>query len=396
MDNNNNDEVVIIGAGICGLATALALYRKGIKSVVMERSESLRNTTGTSIITWQNGWRALEQLGVAETLRRTAVPIQTEQVVWLNEGKQEESPVNHEFRGLLRKDLINSLYNALPPDTVKFGCQLESIKMDLDTNKPVIRFINGTSITPKVVIGCEGGNSIVANFLNVKPTKLTSLCVVRGLTNYPNGHSFDRKFTRFHKNNIIVGRYQRDDNMVFWFCVHPYIPKDRRNWDDPEVIRRSTMKLLNDFPPEVQSMIEKAESNSLSYIRIRYRTPWDLFMGTFSKGTVTVAGDAMHIMGPFMGQGGSAGLEDTVVLARNMARLGLNGERKITVQGVEEAFKIYVKERRMRVVQLSLQTYLTGLIFGASSSTTKVLYFVLLSVLFRNSNGHIDYDCGVL
>ncbi|MFS7965366.1 putative 3-hydroxybenzoate 6-monooxygenase [Helianthus anomalus] len=69
----DDDEVVIIGAGICGLATALALHRKGIKSVVMERSESLRNVTGAAIGIQPNGWRALDQLGVSENLRNTAV-----------------------------------------------------------------------------------------------------------------------------------------------------------------------------------------------------------------------------------------------------------------------------------------------------------------------------------
>ena len=70
-----DDEVVIIGAGICGLATALALHRKGIKSVVLEKSDNVRNITGAAIGIWKNGWRALDQLGVADTLRRTAAAI---------------------------------------------------------------------------------------------------------------------------------------------------------------------------------------------------------------------------------------------------------------------------------------------------------------------------------
>lgn len=70
------EEVVIIGAGICGLATAIALHKKGVKSIVMERSESLRNITGAAITILPNGWRALNQLGVAETLRHTAIPLQ--------------------------------------------------------------------------------------------------------------------------------------------------------------------------------------------------------------------------------------------------------------------------------------------------------------------------------
>ncbi|KAL7617392.1 monooxygenase 1 [Lactuca sativa] len=381
-------EVVIIGAGICGLATAVALQKKEIKSVVMERSEALRNITGAAIGIRQNGWRALDQLGVADVLRRTGINIKRERIVGLDGGKQQEMPMNGETRCLRRKDLIDTLYAALPPTSVKFGCELESIKLDPNTTKPVLQFIDGSSITPKVVIGCEGGKSIVANFLNLKPTKMFPLCGVRGLSNYPNGHPFDQEFARFRKDNNLVGRIPMDNNLVYWFCAHPYFPKDDRIWEDPEAIRQSTLALLSDYPQEVKEMIEIADANSLSFTHLRYRAPWDLVRGTFCKGRVTVAGDAMHVMGPFLGQGGSAGLEDAVVLARNLAEKGLDN--------AEEAFNLYVKERRMRVVRLSLQTYFTGMLLGASSRLKQFMYVVLLSLIFRNSSGHVDYDCGGL
>lgn len=158
-----------------------------------------------------------------------------------------------EIRCLRRKDLIDTLYAALPPATVKFGCELESIKLDPNTSKPVLQFIDGTSIIPKVltwlsyngisesilvlhlcvwfnkqvVIGCEGGKSIVANFLDLKPTKMFPLCGVRGLSNYPNGHTFDQEFARFRKDNNLVGRIPIDNNLVYWFCARPYVPRGR-------------------------------------------------------------------------------------------------------------------------------------------------------------------------
>ncbi|KAL7258149.1 hypothetical protein ACSBR1_004299 [Camellia fascicularis] len=49
--------------------------RKGIKSVVLERSEIVR-ATGAAIIIQANGWCALDQLGVSSKLRHTTVPIQ--------------------------------------------------------------------------------------------------------------------------------------------------------------------------------------------------------------------------------------------------------------------------------------------------------------------------------
>ncbi|PON79891.1 FAD-binding domain containing protein [Trema orientale] len=77
MDKDDNImDIVIVGGGICGLATALALHRKGIRSVVLERSEKIR-ARGAAIIVQPNGWRALDQLGVASSLRETAIPIQS-------------------------------------------------------------------------------------------------------------------------------------------------------------------------------------------------------------------------------------------------------------------------------------------------------------------------------
>ncbi|MCK1978397.1 FAD-dependent monooxygenase, partial [Jeotgalicoccus huakuii] len=74
-------------------------------------------------------------------------------------------------------------------------------------------------------------------------------------------------------------------------------------------------------------------------------------LGNFRKGTDVVAGDAMHIMGPFLGQGGSAALEDAVVLARNLAEKMCGSERtgKQSLQvEIGAAIDRYVKERRMR------------------------------------------------
>ena len=61
------EEVVIVGAGIAGLASAVALKKVGIKALVLERSEGLRGT-GTALGLWRNAWLALNELGVSHKL----------------------------------------------------------------------------------------------------------------------------------------------------------------------------------------------------------------------------------------------------------------------------------------------------------------------------------------
>lgn len=61
------EEVVIVGAGICGLATAVGLKRIGIHAVVLEGWDGLR-VTGAALTLLQNAWIALRALGVSHKL----------------------------------------------------------------------------------------------------------------------------------------------------------------------------------------------------------------------------------------------------------------------------------------------------------------------------------------
>ena len=61
------EDVVIVGAGIAGLATAVALKRVGVKALVLERWHELR-AAGAALSLFPNAWRALDVLGVSHKL----------------------------------------------------------------------------------------------------------------------------------------------------------------------------------------------------------------------------------------------------------------------------------------------------------------------------------------
>ncbi|KAE9454956.1 hypothetical protein C3L33_13145, partial [Rhododendron williamsianum] len=376
-------EIVIVGGGICGLATALALHRwrnvpegdiaflrdtwrphdgcpMGGQPLCPMRSETLR-ASGAGIAILANGWRALEQLGVASHLRQTALPIERSQDVGF--GKVIPS-VTGEARCLKRSDLIVTLADALPPGTIHLGRQIVSVKLDPSNSYPILQLLDGSSIVAKILIGCDGANSVVANFLELKPTKEFGLCSARGLTNYPNGHAFAHEVVRMRRNDILMGRAPIDDKSVYWFTALQLTGEDHAKVSHcPELIRELILHSFDGFPSELMQLIEDSELESLSLTQLRYRAPWDLVLRKFRKGTVTVAGDAMHVMGPFLGQGGSAGLEDAIVLARCLSQKFANTvDNPFTIESktmtrmmmhrVGEAMDQYLKERRMRVVLL--------------------------------------------
>lgn len=68
------EDVVIVGAGIAGLATAVALKRAGVEALVLERSEGLR-ATGTALTLFPNAWVALDALGISQNLAPLYAPV---------------------------------------------------------------------------------------------------------------------------------------------------------------------------------------------------------------------------------------------------------------------------------------------------------------------------------
>ncbi|KAI4324022.1 hypothetical protein L6164_023590 [Bauhinia variegata] len=144
-------------------------------------------------------------------------------------------------------------------------------------------------------------------------------------------------------------------------------------------------------------MVSNSDPDSVHSANLRYRPPHDVLLKPFRRGTVTVAGDTMHAMYPFLGQGGSAGLEDAIVLTRCLVEtFHQTGGGQKDVKGIEMALDEYVKQRRMRLVWLTLQIYLTGLLFETSSLIGKFVCRILLAMLFRDPNGHHKYDSGGL
>lgn len=77
----------------------------------------------------------------------------------------------------------------------------------------------------QVVIGCDGVNSIVANAVGLSPPRTSSMCVVRGLTTFENGHRLKNEFIVLAKDGLQLGRMPIDDKQVYWFMTRKWTPR---------------------------------------------------------------------------------------------------------------------------------------------------------------------------
>ncbi|XAR55674.1 6-hydroxynicotinate 3-monooxygenase [Bertholletia excelsa] len=318
------------------------------------------------------------------------------------------------MRCLRRSDLLEALAGDLPVNTIRYGSNVVSINLDQFTSRPLLHFGDGTTLLPKIVIGCDGVNSVVAKYLGMKAPRHFKTCVVRGFTRASRrDDKFQSQFVVTSKGNVQLGTMPVNHHLHYWFVTRPWTSQDSVILSDENLIKESTVKVLSTlgFLQEDLDLVKKSDLHHLHLAPLRYRAPWELITGTrIRKGTVTVAGDAMHAMGPFIAQGGSASLEDAVILARCLAptivaatkltmRLDWKNERK----KVETAIDEYVKERKKRLIGLSTHAFLIGTRIDSSHTRSlwlrpivKFMCVALLVIFFSDPCCHTRYDCGRL
>jgi 2-polyprenyl-6-methoxyphenol hydroxylase-like FAD-dependent oxidoreductase len=186
------------------------------------------------------------------------------------------------------------------------------------------------------------------------------------------------------------------DNLVNFFIAlwHPDADATRDASTMKELVLE---KLKGQCSDEIIEMVRDPEPDSLVLLtKIWYRPPWQVVLSSFQRGTATVAGDAMHVMGSYIGQGGSAAMEDALVLARSLSRAaGGSGGGELS-EKISAAMGEYVRERRLRIVRLSLESFTMGTLLATKSLLVKLACFAMLSLLGTASLRHTNYDCGRL
>ncbi|KAI4302126.1 hypothetical protein MLD38_037910 [Melastoma candidum] len=405
-------QIVIVGAGIAGLSTALGLHRLGIRSLVLESSSELR-TSGFAFTTWTNAWRALDSLGIGEQLRgqhTQLVGAGVYSIEGVEVGKLILDADGHEVRCVQRKVLLEALERELPRGTIRFGSKVVSLLDEDNLSKPGqqlkhIHLADGDVIKAKVVVGCDGVNSAVAKWLGFNKAVSTGRAGVRGFAYYRDGHGFDPVFTQCLGKGVRSGYLPCDDNSMYWFFTFDPTPDQEIELEsDPVKLKQFVLERLDGVPDRFRAVVENTEEGQMMLSPLKLRLPWEVVLGSISKGNVCVAGDACHPMTPDIGQGGCAALEDGVVLARCLGQVLFLGnhdnsgnEEEEEYRKIERCLRDYANQRRWRASRLIATAFAMGYIMRSQNRVvrflrTKFLGAVLSGQLLKNAS----FDCGRL
>jgi 2-polyprenyl-6-methoxyphenol hydroxylase-like FAD-dependent oxidoreductase len=176
-------KIVVIGGGIGGAATALALSRVGFEPTVYERSQKLKEV-GAGIALWANATHILKKLGLLDEARRVGNLITNYQFNSQHGKELVNIPVDGfelPVIGIHRAELHQLLWRNLPSEKFILGETFD--RCDRSGDRIYAHFVSGLKVEGDALIGADGLRSRVRTaILGDEPPIYRNFKTWRGLT----------------------------------------------------------------------------------------------------------------------------------------------------------------------------------------------------------------------
>ena len=302
--------ILIIGAGIGGLATAIALQQARFEAEIYENASALRGI-GAGISLWSNATSVLEKLGLLdEAVSKSAV---FNAVKILNERGElllQTNIGNYSTPSICihRADLIDLLQRKCVPGTIHLGKTFERFEQT-ETNV-IAFFADGTSASADVLIGADGIHSCVRAQIkgDAKP-------VYRGYAVWRSTVEFDAAGLDLDSPSETFGAGKRvglvpiGKNRFYWYATNNQPENSILQSDERKT---QLLDFFHDWHAPIPQIIAATGADEILHNDCYDRLPEH----GWSTGRVCLIGDAAHPTTPNMGQGGCMALEDAIVLTK--------------------------------------------------------------------------------
>lgn len=352
--------VAIVGGGIGGLTTAIALREYGIEATVFERASELREI-GAAVALAANATRLLARFGLAGQLASVSVePTDLVYRHWRDGTRLCTHPIARggayrerfgaPFFGLHRAELQRILTSACDVERIRLGHEVTGLREAGD--ELVLEFADGSTFAADIVVGADGVHSTVRSWVTAEqPPVYTGTSGFRGLVPFADLPSMpDPSAIQFWAGpDAHVLHYAIGDQRVNFLAVL----EGPASWPAGRSTVPTTTEELSqrfaDWHPAVRELVSA----------VPQQVRWGLLsqppLRTWSRGRAVLIGDAVHAMLPHHGQGANQTIEDAVVLADCLA--STDGDHRF-------AFERYRRLRRAR----------TRAVTGSSWATSALLH----------------------
>jgi 2-polyprenyl-6-methoxyphenol hydroxylase-like FAD-dependent oxidoreductase len=307
-------KAVIVGGGIGGLATTIALRSAGHEVVMLERATELA-VHGAGLSMAPNALAALDRLGVSDELRRRG-GIARRILVRKRRGDILSEIDAHgrawEVVGVHRADLQDVLVRAAAGADLRPGVTCTGLAESGGAVAAVVE--DGSEVEGDVLVGADGIRSVVrARLKGDEPLRYAGYFGWRAVVDFDEP-SVQETFSESWGPVLRVGLVTIGQGRLYWF-VSELASADSPLPDHPEAYFRECLAAWHDPIPSVAAA---TPPGALTRLPIHDRPPAKVW----GRGRVTLLGDAAHPMTPNLGQGAAQALEDAVALAEALTHAG--------------------------------------------------------------------------
>ena len=358
-------KIILIGGGIGGAATALALHRAGFEPVVYERTSELREV-GAGVALWANATRVLKELGVLEDALRESDLVTNYQFLSQTGKELVNLPVDH-FEvpaiGMHRADLQALLWRKLSSEHSVLGQAFE--RFEQVGNKVRTHFAGGLADEGDALIGADGLRSRVRAqlFGEAKPI-YRGMTAYRALTHYVPDTYKRGYICEFLGSGKAFGFLTIGKGRMYWYVAS----KASEGQPDASIGRKRELQdMFQDWPSPIPELIAATDEASILKNDLYDRVP----IRDWGKQNITLLGDAAHPTLPTMGQGACMAIEDALVVTKCL----------LEQSDPAVAFRQYESLRLVRTKKIVQQSLMIGKSFQIENRVFVALRNRLMKLL---------------